>query len=117
MISALVMVIKSYYVYILTNVYHTVLYTGVTNDLERRVFEHKHKIFKGFTSRYNVSKLVYYEIYDRIDTAIAREKQLKRYTRSRKEELIIEFNYNWKDLYQNGKIVKSDNQALKSDNY
>jgi len=111
------MVIKSYYVYILTNVYHTVLYTGVTNDLERRVFEHKHKIFKGFTSRYNVSKLVYYEIYDRIDTAIAREKQLKRYTRSRKEELIIEFNYNWKDLYQNGKIVKSDNQALKSDNY
>lgn len=109
------MIIKSYYVYILTNFHHTVLYTGLTNDLERRVFEHKHKIFKGFTSRYNVSKLVYYETYDIINEAIAREKQLKRYTRSRENELINEFNNKWKDLYQNGRILRPDKQESKSD--
>ena len=110
------MTINSYHVYIVTNVYHTVLYTGVTNDLERRVFEHKHKTFKGFTSKYNVSKLVYYEVFDIINKAIAREKQLKKYTRSRKKELINEFNYNWKDLYQNGRILKPDKQERKLDN-
>jgi putative endonuclease len=73
-----------FYVYILTNAHHIVLYTGVTNDLERRYREHKHKILKGFTKKYNVNKLVYFEIFDSIDIAIAREKQIKGYSRFKK---------------------------------
>ena len=68
---------KSYYVYILTNKTNNVLYTGVTDDLERRLFEHKNKIIKGFTNKYNVSKLIYYEITNDVNSAIAREKQIK----------------------------------------
>jgi len=93
-----------YYVYILTNANHTVLYTGVTNDLERRCFEHKHKKVKGFTKKYNVDKLVYYEIFDFIDLAITREKQIKGYSRAKKHSLIEEFNKEWKELYHNDKI-------------
>ena len=73
-----------YYVYILTNVNHNVFYTGVTNDLERRCFEHKHKIIKGFTQKYNIDKLIYFERFDFIDLAIAREKQIKGYSRTKK---------------------------------
>jgi len=76
-----------YYVYILTNVNHTVLYTGVTNDLERRCFEHKQKKIKGFTQKYNVDKLIYYEKFDFVDLAIAREKQIKGYSRAKKLNL------------------------------
>ncbi len=108
--------IRSYFVYILTNLHNNVLYTGVTNDLERRVFEHKHKIYKGFTSRYNVNKLVYYEIFDMIEAAISREKQIKRYTRSRKQEIITEFNYEWEDLFKNGRILRPHKKDCKSDN-
>jgi len=98
--------IKSYYVYILTNLHNNVLYTGVTNDLERRIYEHKNKKYKGFTSRYNVNRLVYYEIHDMIEAAISREKQIKRYTRSRKVKIITEFNLKWEDLFENGRILK-----------
>jgi putative endonuclease len=70
------MKIKLYYVYILTNAYNKILYTGVTNDLERRCFEHKQKIVKGFSQKYNVDKLVYFEKFDFIDLAISREKQI-----------------------------------------
>ena len=97
-----------YYVYILTNTSNSVLYTGVTNNLERRCFEHKQKKVKGFTNRYNVDKLIFYEIFDFIDFAIAREKQIKGYSRSKKEAIINKFNKEWRDLYINGRIVKPD---------
>ncbi len=80
------MKLHQYYVYILTNVNNTVLYTGVTNDLVRRVFEHRKKVIQGFTSKYNVSKLVYpvnFELFDFIDLAIKREKQIKGYSRKK----------------------------------
>jgi putative endonuclease len=91
-------------VYILTNVNHTVLYTGVTNDLDRRCYEHKLKKIKGFAQKYNVDKLIYYKEFDFIDFAIAREKQIKRYSRKKKVALIDKFNKEWKELYNKGKI-------------
>ena len=81
-----------YYVYILTNAYNKVLYTGVTNDLERRRYEHKQKNIKGFTQKYNVDKLVYFEQFDFIDLAISREKQIKGYSRAKKIALINKRN-------------------------
>jgi putative endonuclease len=88
-----------YFVYILTNDRHTVLYTGVTNDLVRRVGEHRTKVFRGFTSRYNVAKLVYYEETSDVTAAIAREKQIKAGSRSRKIALINDMNPEWRDLF------------------
>ena len=96
--------IHSYYVYILTNAHHTVLYTGVTNDLERRCYEHKQKRIKGFTQKYNVDKLIYFERFDFVDLAIAREKLIKGYSRAKKLALINQFNKEWKELYFDGKI-------------
>jgi len=98
------MPINIYYVYILTNTHHTVLYTGVTNDLERRCFEHRHKIIKGFTQKYNVDKLIYFEQFDSINLAIEREKQIKGYSRAKKKALVDQFNKEWKELYQDGKV-------------
>ena len=95
---------KIYYVYILTNKHHTVLYTGVTNDLSKRVWQHRKKIIKGFTQRYNVENLVFYEIFDFIEMAIAREKQIKGYSREKKNSLINSFNPEWINLYSNEKI-------------
>jgi putative endonuclease len=89
----------NYFVYILTNRHHTVLYTGVTNDLRTRVYEHKEKIVKGFTNKYNVDKLVYFEHFTHIDDAIAREKQIKAGSRKKKIELINSLNPEWIDLY------------------
>ncbi|MBI3914949.1 MAG: GIY-YIG nuclease family protein [Chloroflexi bacterium] len=91
---------EQYYVYIVTNKHNTVLYTGVTNDLWRRVSEHRMKILHGFTSRYNVSKLVYYETFEDIEAAIAREKQIKAGSRQKKLDLINEMNPDWNDLFQ-----------------
>jgi len=90
---------KTYYIYIMTNKYDKVLYIGVTNDLVRRVYEHKNKIYKGFTKRYNLLKLIYFEEFVDISQAISREKQLKRWLRKRKIELIEKFNPNYNDLY------------------
>ncbi|MBQ2717701.1 MAG: GIY-YIG nuclease family protein [Clostridia bacterium] len=87
-----------YYVYILTNKNCTTLYVGVTNNLERRLYEHKHKLIEGFTSRYNVDVLVYYEITTDSYSAIAREKQIKSWKRAKKNQLINENNPAWKDL-------------------
>jgi len=87
------------YVYIITNKVNTSVYVGVTNDLVRRIWEHKNKIIKGFTSKYNLNKLVYYEIYDDEISAITREKRLKQYNREWKNDLINKFNPNWRDLY------------------
>jgi len=88
-----------YYVYILTNTYNTVVYVGVTNDLVRRIYEHKNKLVDGFTKRYNLNKLVYYEVTEDIYSAISREKQIKNYSRARKNKMIDEFNPMWRDLY------------------
>src|SRR3972149_1002800 len=84
--------IHVYYVYILTNTHHNVLYTGVTNDLERRCYEHKQKKIKGFTQKYNVDKLIYFERFDSIDSAIAREKQIKGFSKEKKLALINKVN-------------------------
>ena len=89
---------KEYYVYIMTNQRNTVLYTGVTNNLLRRIEEHKSGIGSGFTKRYNVSKLIYFEMTTEVNIAIAREKQIKSWSRKRKEELIATQNPEWKDL-------------------
>ena len=89
-----------YYVYILTNTHNSVLYTGVTNDLVRRVYEHKNHLVKdGFTSRYNVEKLVYYEVTSNVDAALEREKQIKGWNRKRKNKLVESRNPDWHDLY------------------
>jgi putative endonuclease len=90
---------KQYYIYILTNENNTVIYTGVTNDLKRRVYEHKEKLADGFTKRYNISKLVYYEVCESIISAISREKQIKGLLRHKKHELIANQNPSWNDLY------------------
>lgn len=86
-------------VYILTNKSNNVLYVGVTNNILRRVYEHKEKLEDGFTAQYNLNKLVYYEFYDDMVNAIIREKQLKGGSRIKKMELINKFNPDWKDLY------------------
>jgi len=87
-----------YYVYILTTRNNTVLYTGVTNDLKRRVFEHKSGLNEGFTKKYHVHKLIYFEIFDYVELAIAREKQIKGYSREKKIKLIESVNSEWKEL-------------------
>lgn len=87
----------NYFVYILTNKSGT-LYIGVTNNLERRIYEHKHKLFKGFTKKYNIDKLIHQEHFNNINDAINREKQLKGWRREKKIKLINQFNPKWKDL-------------------
>ena len=88
---------KQYYVYIMTNRSKT-LYTGVTDDLARRVYEHKNKLLKGFTQKYNIARLVYYEITSDVHAAIQREKQIKGWLRKRKIALIEAANPEWEDL-------------------
>lgn len=88
----------AYYVYLMTNKYHNVLYTGVTNNLERRLWEHKNKTISGFTEKYNVDKLVYFEETTDVTSAIAREKQIKGWLRIKKNALIETINPNWQDL-------------------
>lgn len=90
---------RQFYVYILSNKYNKVLYIGVTSDLLRRIYEHKQHYVQGFTVRYNVTKLVYYEILDDPESAILREKQLNAGSRQKKLELINSINPGWKDLY------------------
>jgi putative endonuclease len=89
-----------YFVYMMTNQHHTLFYTGMTNALKTRVWQHKTGTVKGFTSRYNLDKLVWYEEYEWVQDAIAREKQIKRWSRKKKIALIEKMNPNWKDLYK-----------------
>ena len=93
------MIQRQYYLYIMTNQNHTALYTGVTNDLIRRVWEHREGVGEGFTSRYQTRKLVYYETYDDPENANQREKQIKAGSRRKKIELIESLNPAWEDLY------------------
>ena len=89
---------KLYFVYLLTNWENTVMYTGMTNDLQRRLYEHKNKLIKGFTSKYNVSKLVYFESTPDVTSAIAREKEIKKWRRGKKDALVVQQNPGWVDL-------------------
>ena len=91
---------RQYFVYIMMNPQNTVLYTGVTGDLKRRVWEHKTKMIPGFTAKYNVVKLVYFEVFDDPRLAILREKKIKGGSRTKKIALINTFNHRWKDLYE-----------------
>ena len=89
-----------YYIYILSNCKRGVLYVGITNDLIRRIYEHKQGVVDGFTKQYFVDKLVYYEKYINVNDAIAREKHIKKWNRKWKIELIEKMNFNWDDLYE-----------------
>jgi len=89
---------NSYYVYLLTNWNNKVIYVGVTNDLNRRLFEHKNKIVQGFTQKYNLNKLVYFEETNDINAAITREKEIKKWRREKKDKLVNQLNPNWIDL-------------------
>lgn len=91
---------KQGYVYILTNKYNSVLYTGVTNDLIKRIYEHKNRLVDGFTKKYNVHKLVHFEVLEDMINAITREKQIKGWLRSKKIALIESKNSEWRDLYK-----------------
>ena len=91
---------KQYYVYMMTNPHNTVVYTGVTSDLLKRIAQHKEKLVKGFTKRYNINKLVYYEVFDDPNNAILREKQIKAGSRANKVRLIESDNPDWKDLFE-----------------
>ena len=90
----------AYYVYMMTNQYRNVLYTGITNDLIRRVYEHRNHLLKdSFTAKYHVTKLVYFEITEDVHSAIAREKQIKSWNRARKDSLVESQNPTWVDQY------------------
>ncbi len=89
----------NYYVYIITNKVNTTLYIGVTNNLNRRIYEHKNKLVDGFSSKYNLYKLIYIEVYNDINQAIEREKQLKKWSRKKKEMLIYNSNPQWEELF------------------
>ncbi|MBK5259327.1 MAG: GIY-YIG nuclease family protein [Thermoanaerobaculia bacterium] len=93
--------VQQYFLYLLTDDWRSVLYTGVTNSLERRIWEHKNQTFPDFTKRYNCKLLVHFEIYDDIKQAIAREKQIKRWTRAKKDALVEQQNPKWNDLAAN----------------
>ena len=95
---------KQYYTYITTNKNNKVLYIGITGDLVKRIYEHKNKSFEGFSKKYNVDKLVYYEIYNDVEEAIKREKQLKNWHHDWKMNLISQTNPDFNDLYD--EIVK-----------
>jgi len=90
---------KQYCIYFMVNRTNVALYIGVTSDLKRRIFEHNNKLVKGFTAKYDINKLVYYEVYDDPEEAILREKRLKGSSRARKNKLVESFNPQWSDLY------------------
>ena len=100
--------VKNYYVYILTNKTNQIFYIGVTNDLSRRIYEHKNHLIKGFTDKYNAVKLVHYEVTADINSAIAREKQLKNWHRQWKINLIEQSNPYYQDLAPDSSIADSD---------
>jgi putative endonuclease len=92
---------RTFYVYILCSRPNGTLYVGVTSDLIKRTYEHKNNLVEGFTKKYGVHRLVWYEVHDTPETAIQREKQIKKWERAWKLQLILEYNPEWKDLYDN----------------
>lgn len=107
----------NFYVYILTNWNNKVMYVGMTNDLERRIYEHKNKLVEGFTKKYNITKLVYFEHGNDVQAVIEREKEIKKWRREKKNNLVMTMNPTWKDLtleWEEGKIshfVRNDTTA------
>ena len=91
--------VKKYYIYILTNWNNKVMYIGVTNDLIRRIYEHRNKLVEGFTKKYNVIKLVYFEEGESVVSAIEREKEIKKWRREKKDNLVKSLNPDWNDLF------------------
>lgn len=91
---------KQYYVYILTNRTNVAVYTGMTSDLKKRVYQHREKMVEGFTKKYNIGKLVYFEVFDDVRSAIHREKQSKDTSRAKKNSLVDRTNPAWRDLYE-----------------
>ena len=89
---------KTYYVYLITNWNNQVMYIGVTNNLERRLYQHKNKLIKGFSEKYNINKLVYFEQTNDIESAITREKEIKKWRREKKNSLVESTNKQWQDL-------------------
>ena len=89
---------KTYYVYLLTNWNNKVMYVGMTNNLERRIYEHKNKLINGFTKKYNINKLVYYEETSDVNSALSREKEIKKWRSEKKDTLVLNSNPEWKDL-------------------
>ncbi|VAX29030.1 Excinuclease ABC, C subunit-like [hydrothermal vent metagenome] len=89
---------RNYYIYCLTNWNNKVMYIGVTNNLERRIYEHKNKLLEGFTKKYNLNKLVYFEETRDIHAAISREKEIKKWRREKKDALVKQLNPDWEDL-------------------
>ena len=108
------MVVRSYYVYIMMSRSDT-LYTGMTNDLQRRVYEHKQKVLDGFTKKYNIDMLAYYEETDDVEAAISREKQIKSWRRSKKVELIESMNPQWRDLSEGWFTSPPPDSSLRSE--
>jgi putative endonuclease len=104
---------KQFYVYILASKRNGTLYTGVTSNILQRIWQHKHKMVEGFTKKYDVKTLVYYEVHDSAESAITREKQIKKWRRAWKLRLIEEKNPQWKDLY--GSIRKLDSRLRGND--
>ena len=98
----------NYYVYILTNHNNRVMYVGITNDLAKRVFEHKNKLIKGFTQKYHIDKLVYFEHTLDVNSAIMREKEIKKWRREKKDKLVMSINPEWKDLSTAWKEISID---------
>ena len=96
--------INTYYVYCLTNWNHKVMYVGITNNIERRIYEHKNKLVRGFTEKYNLNKLVYFEETQDVHAAITREKEIKKWRREKKNTLVEMVNPNWKDLSEEWKV-------------
>ena len=90
---------RQYFVYIMTNKSKTAIYTGMTNDLYRRVYEHKQKLVEGYTNKHNINRLVYFEVGDNAESIIAREKQIKSWKRHKKIDLVNTLNPKWEDLY------------------
>ncbi len=97
------MAFRYYFIYILSNFRRTALYTGVTGNLVKRIYEHKNNLADGFTKKYSIHDLLYFEVFEDPTSAIEREKQIKSWSRKKKDELIIKFNPELKDLY--GKII------------
>ena len=105
---------RDYYVYLLTNRSGT-LYTGVTNDIQRRLYEHRNKLVEGFTKKYNIAMLVYYEVTDDINEALTREKQIKAWRRSKRVALIESRNPQWRDLSDGGFSPAPPDSSLRSE--
>ena len=100
---------KLYYVYILTNYTHSTFYIGITSNLSRRIYEHNNKLVEGFSKKYNLNILLYYEIYEEVELAINREKKLKRWKKQWKWNIIDKVNPKRKNLYDSGNILPINN--------